>query len=321
MSEFLPLRPVQQGKKRRKRLGSLTNYISQIIEYIGFLLISLLLRALPLEVGVKTTSALWRVIAPKFYRHGRAINNIRRAIPALTADTAEAIIREMWSSLGATMAESFQLQRIYREKSRIEWNPTKEARDILSLRSDVIFVSGHLGNWEVPAVAASLNGHDIAGVYQKILNPYVENHVFRSRLPFYRSGLFPKGHRTVLALKNVLKAGNSVALMADLRDVRGELIDFFGIPAPSSIFPALLARHTGCPLLGVRSVRTGICRFRIDVEVIPVAFSDNRDEDIRTISTSIQKILEAWISESPEQWMWAHRRWDTLRPDLPQSNY
>lgn len=289
-------------------------YFIHISEYIGFFLIYGLLRTLPLEAGVKLTAALWKIIAPRLYRHKRAIYNIRRALPTLTPKQAEFISQEMWANLGATMAESFQLDRISKDKTRIIWNPTNEARELLSSRSDVIFVSGHLGNWEVSAVAASQSGYNIAGVYQKILNPYVENHVYNSRLPFYKAGLFPKGHRTVLALKNSLKDGNSIALMADLRDIRGELVDFFGIPAPSSIFPALLARHSGCPLLGVRSVRTGVCRFRVDVVVIPAVFSGNRDDDIRNATIAIQAILERWVSEHPEQWMWAHRRWDYRRP-------
>ena len=318
MSEPLPLQSVQQGKKRRKRPGPRMKSFIQIFEYIGFLLIYGLLRTLPLEAGVKLTAALWKIIAPRLYRHKRAIYNILRAIPTLTSEQAEFIIQDMWTNLGATMAESFQLDRIYKEKTRITWNPTTEARELLSSRSDVIFVSGHLGNWEVSAVAASLSGHDIAGVYQKVLNPHVENHVYSSRLPFYKAGLFPKGHRTVLALKNCLKEGNSIALMADLRDIRGELVDFFGIPAPSSIFPALLARHSGCPLLGVRSVRTGVCQFRVDVVVIPAVFSDNRDADIRNTTITIQSLFECWVSEYPEQWMWAHRRWDYRRPNSVQ---
>ena len=285
-------------------------FLQHWIEYTGYSIIYYVLRALPLETGVALSAWLWCHLAPRFYRHERARHNIQRAMPTLKPAEVEGILDGMWANLGATMAESLQLDRIIRDPSRIEINPIGEVGTILNTRGESIFVSGHLGSWEISAIAVSSLGIEIAGVYQKVLNPYVERDVFQSRLPFYRAGLFMKGHHAVIAFKNALKNGQSIALMADLRDVRGYSVDFFGIPAPSTTFPALLARYSGAPIIGARTVRIGKCRFRVDLVEIPVVKTDDRDNDLAKNTTSIQKVLESWISEHPDQWMWAHRRWD-----------
>lgn len=287
------------------------------IEYIGFLFIRGMIRVLPLSTGVKLSSWLWRIIAPKLYRHERALRQIARALPNIGRDEHLAILDKMWGNLGATMAEAFQLDRIANHEERIVLNPSPAAKEILDNRQDIIFVSAHLGNWEISAIAVARAGIDIAGVYQRVLNPYVERAVYQSRLPYYRAGLFEKGHRAVIALKSALKNGHAIALMADLRDVRGQSVLFFGQPAPSTLFPALLARHSGSPLIGVRTVRTGASRFRVDLIEIPVTRTEDKDHDVETITVSIQNLLQTWIMEHPEQWMWAHRRWDMKRSISP----
>lgn len=301
-------------RRERRRPNYILRNVKQIIEYVVFLSIYYVLRALPLERGVALSSWLWQHFAPKFYRHERARGNLERAFPSLNPQEIEAILSKMWANLGSTMAESLQLDRIMRDPQRIMVNSDEATRELIKNRHNITFVSGHIGNWEISAIAVAALGLDIAGVYQKVLNPYIERIVYQSRLPFYRAGLFKKGHHTVIALKNALKNGQSIALMADLRDVRGYLVDFFGTPAPSTTFPALLARHAGVPIIAARTVRTGKCRFRVDLVELPFSKTDDRDDDVQRLTTSIQNQLESWISENPDQWMWAHRRWD-VRPE------
>ena len=86
-------------------------------------------------------------------------------------------------------------------------------------------------------------------------------------------------------------------------------MSFFGSQAPSTTFPALIARSTGATLIAARVVRTGPVRFIVDAEAIEVPRTPDRDADVETATARIQTLFETRIREHPDQWMWAHRRW------------
>ncbi len=106
------------------------------------------------------------------------------------------------------------------------------------------------------------------------------------------------------------RAGSSPVFLADLRDDRGTETPFFGHPARSNVFPALLARVTGLPLYAAAAFRKPGVRFAIRIEPVPVPHTNDRDADAIAATGALQRQFEAFIREAPEQWMWAHRKWD-----------
>ena len=173
----------------------------------------------------------------------------------------------------------------------------------------IVFVSLHSGNWELAITAGMKTGIKAAGVYQRVKNPRVDRYLVESRRERYPRGLFAKGSDVALKLIRVVRDGGAVAILADLRDRRGAVLPFFGHPAPSTTFPALLARSTGAALIAARVVRTGPVRFTVEAELIDVPRSPDREADIIEGTRRIQARFEAWVREHPDQWMWAHRRW------------
>jgi KDO2-lipid IV(A) lauroyltransferase len=87
-------------------------------------------------------------------------------------------------------------------------------------------------------------------------------------------------------------------------------LPFFGRPARSNVFPALLARTTGAPLYAGAAFRRPGARFSIRITPIPMPYTDDREADALAATEALQRQFEAFIREAPEQWMWAHRRWD-----------
>ena len=96
----------------------------------------------------------------------------------------------------------------------------------------------------------------------------------------------------------------------DLRDDRGPSVPFFGHPARSNVFPALLARTTGLPLYAGAAFRLPDVHFRIRAVRIPIPETDDREADAVAATAALQAQFEAFIREAPEQWMWGHRKWD-----------
>jgi len=87
-------------------------------------------------------------------------------------------------------------------------------------------------------------------------------------------------------------------------------VPFFGRPARSNVFPALLARKTGVPLYAGAAFRRPGGRFSIRIARILMPHSDNSAADALVATQTLQRQYEAFIREAPEQWMWAHRKWD-----------
>jgi KDO2-lipid IV(A) lauroyltransferase len=268
-----------------------------------------LIRSLPLEVASAWSGWLWRVIAPRLRRQARAMRNLTVSMPELSEERRREVLLEMWEMLGRTFAEAFHLDDIARDPERIRVDVSPEILELVRAPSGCVIVCLHMGNWEVAGMAASRVGVEIAGVYQKLKNPLVDRYVTGMRAHHYPLGLFSKGHETVTALMRILRKGGTVSLLADLRDHGGVAVPFFGRPAPSTPFPALLARAKGVPLIAARVRRLEGARFIVTAEPVPVPRTADRQADIRTATASIHAVFERWIRENPGQWMWSHRRW------------
>ena len=156
----------------------------------------------------------------------------------------------MWENLGRTFGESFHLREIAAQK-RVRFEPPEQLEDII--RGGPCVVCGlHLGNWELVAYASKLMGASFTGVYQRLSNPLVDEETRKLRAFLYQGGLLPKTPVSARALMKAAKAGGYPAFLADLRDDNGAAVPFFGMPALSTVFPALLARKAGLPLYAGR---------------------------------------------------------------------
>ncbi|HEY1940624.1 MAG TPA: lauroyl acyltransferase [Roseiarcus sp.] len=279
----------------------------QYSEYLAFRSVAALIGALPLELASRWCGAGWRLVAPHLPRHQRALDNLARAFPEATPAERERIALAMWNNLGRTFAEFFHIQRIVAD-GRIALEPFERFEEIA--KRPFIVCTLHMGNWEILSQAGLRFGLPLAGVYQRLTNPYVDEWLLKVRSPLYPGGLFDKSPATARALLKLARDGGFPAFVSDLRERRGLLTPFFGQPARSNPFPALIARVTGLPLYAARTMRLPDVRFTVRIERIEVPETDDRDADVLAATTALQAQFEEFVREAPEQWMWAHRRWD-----------
>jgi len=292
----------EKGGRRR------TRRIKYAFEYSALRALAGLLHILPIDFSSWVMGAIWRLVAPHLRRHERALRHLAAAYPEKSRAEIETIARAMWMQLGRTFAEALISERIMRA-GRID-DRTGTQLDTLKISGKgSVFVSMHTGNWELVIYPTLVRGIKAAGVYQRMKNPKVDDYIMLARRDRYARGLFAKGNDIARKLMRIVREGGSVALLADLRDRRGVVVPFFGRPAPTTPFPALLARSNDAVLLAARCVRTRGVHFYIETERIEVPHTADRDADIAEATRRIHVLFERWIREHPEQWMWAHRRW------------
>jgi Kdo2-lipid IVA lauroyltransferase/acyltransferase len=279
------------------------------LEYMVFLLVAAIVHALPVEIASRWSGAGWRLVAPHLRRHRRAVQNLTLAFPEKSPAEIQEIARRMWENLGRNFAEFFHLDEVIAsDRYLIE---TPELFEAIRQRSGgAVACSLHMGNWEIASHAGLAIGWKTAGVYQRIHNPFVERYVNTIRAPLYPGGLMEKSVQTARVLLRYAREGGCATLLADQRDHRGLPAPFFGRPAPSTPFPASVARAINAPLYVFRVKRVKGARFSIRVVELAVPRTEDRDADIAAATCELQATFEAMIREAPEQWMWAHRRWD-----------
>jgi KDO2-lipid IV(A) lauroyltransferase len=252
--------------------------------------------------------------------------NLRRAYgPAMDRARADRWTREVFGSLGRSIAEGVQFARRFKKgRGPVDMidveDPALEAR-ILADPRPKIFVTGHLGSWEVAIGTVSRRAASGGAVIvRRIDNPFLNAVVRRLRLSRGSEWIEKRGASSE-ALRR-LRAGESVALLADENGgSRGVFVDFFGRAASTHKTPALLSALTGSPIVIGAALRLG-GRFRFKLAVVEpaIAGSGAADGEVRRLTAEVASILEEWVREAPTQWRWIHWRWRS-RPDGSEESY
>jgi KDO2-lipid IV(A) lauroyltransferase len=230
----------------------------------------------------------------------------------MTGPEIEAIIREMWDNLGRAMAEYAHLDKLSIRGSdpRISIGGLEHVEAARSRGQAVIFVSGHLANWEVMPFVATQLGIEGGEVYRPVNNPFVNNWLLRQRAkngPQEQIAKGPQGTRRIFTL---LRAGKAIFLLADQKTNEGVAVPFFGRDAMTTPAPAALTLKLGAVLVPVSNERIAGSRFHVRVHP-PIAFqpSGNHERDVYALTLAINETMEKMVRVRPSQWLWIHRRW------------
>jgi KDO2-lipid IV(A) lauroyltransferase len=269
---------------------------------------------------IKTANLFGRVtrlIGPALreQRIGRA--NLTAAFPEKSPEEIEKILAGVWDNLGRVGAEFAHLDHVWDheeahpEKGRIEI-PRRTNQLFHQLRLDgkpaLIFAS-HLGNWELPALAAVAHGLDAAILYRRP-NIASADRIIQEMRAVKMGTLIPAGRNAPLQLAEALQKGQHVAMLVDQYWTNGVEVTFFGRKTRANPTLARLLRQVECPIHGVRIIRLPGHRFRAELsEEIPPARDASGQIDIQGTMQAITSVIEGWIREYPDQWLWLHRRW------------
>jgi Kdo2-lipid IVA lauroyltransferase/acyltransferase len=268
----------------------------------------------------KTANAFGRIaglIGPRLreQRIGRA--NLTAAFPEKTPQEIDAILAGVWDNLGRVGAEFAHIDRIW-DFDEARFN---QGRTLLSQRTHELFhelrldgkpaliFASHLANWEMPALAAVAHGLDTAILYRRP-NIASADRIIGEMRQAKMGTLIPAGRDAPLRLAEALQRGQHVAMLVDQYLTGGVEVTFFGRKTRANPMLARLLRQVECPVHGVRIIRLPDHRFRAELtEEIPPVRDESGRIDIQGTTQAITSVVEGWIREYPEQWLWLHRRW------------
>jgi len=262
-------------------------------------------RALPLDISSWLGSIIGQAVGPFFSANRIAKANIGATFPELTPFARAKILRRMWAHLGRIAAEFSSLPGD-RLTSRIIISGTEH---LPKNNGAALFVSGHIGNWELLYPMAFDRSIPIAIVYRHINNPIIDTIVIEVRKT-HATTLVRKGMKGAVDLLKALKRGESVAMLVDQKMNGGIPVKFFGREAMTAPAIAELALKYDLPIIPVRVIRTHGAHFKgLVYPTLDFKKTDNHEHDVAAMMLAINQMLEGWIREYPEQWFWVHKRW------------
>lgn len=303
-----------------RRLLALTrHYALEVADFLVALVVAAifgLVRIIPKRTAVNLGGTLARKLGMMLPRSERVgMRNLRLAFPEKDEAWRRRVLEECWDNLGRTAIEYCHLDHIW------DFDPARMAGDhvesasvdlYIRLRDDgkpAIVVSAHLGNWELPMVAAAAHGLEAAALYRAPNNRWIARWVL-ARRKIAMGELIPTGPGAMHTLSERLERGVHVGLLTDQYFHKGIEGPLFGHLTPTNPAFARLARLHDCPVHAVRVIRLPGDRFRIELtEALDLPRDAAGRIDPAGAVLVMNRLFESWIREYPGQWLWLHRKW------------
>ncbi len=272
---------------------------------------------LPISWVTRIGATVALLIGPRLRQNRRALENLAIAFPEKSDAEREVIARAMWANMGRTFAETLVLQRIASDPTLIEIDDHAAWQARLGAPGPSIGCTLHMGNWELAITPLKRFGRHPCGVYKPLENPLIDTWLRQTRADLYPGGLLGKGdddpsagQRAARALIDLSRKGGCIGFVSDHFDRRGSLIPFMGRTGLFTTAPAMIARHVGARVWVGRCLRVGSdSRFRMQLVALELPQTKDKGADAVALTTAIFAQFEAWIRETPEQWMWWNTRW------------
>ena len=285
------------------------------LEGAGFAAFIGLMRMLGVERASNLGGALLRALGPKVGTHKTVTRNLRIAFPDMPKAEREALALEAWERIGRSFAETAVMDQLTPASGRLDVVGKERLEAIRDSGKPVVFVSGHLSNFEVMAAVLVASGVPVQVTYRAANNPYVDKQIRDARARYGIKLFAPKGGDGARELLAGLERGESVALLNDQKFSEGPEVVFFDQPVNAAPGPSRLALRFGTVMQPISVVRLPGVRFRVTAhEPIEVPSTGDRQADIARGVQAITTFVEDRVREAPEDWFWVHKRW-------PQSVY
>tara|TARA_B100001059_G_C17724643_1_gene522724 strand:+ start:107 stop:964 length:858 start_codon:yes stop_codon:yes gene_type:complete len=284
-----------------------------MIKIIGYFLQSLVIyiffflgRIMGLGISRRFFASLFLFFGPLFRSKNIIKKNLSIFSKKLSDFDQKIIIDNMWSNYGKTFIEYIFLNHFRKNKNHITIKENTDLSQIIREKKPVIFISGHLANFELMSMEITKKNIPLATIYRPLNNIFLNPFMEYLRRKYVCENQIKKGINGVRETIDFLKKNHCVALMIDQRVSEGERINFFDTSALTTTLPAQLSIKFNLDIIPVYIERDSKNHFNIEFQkrINPQQFRDKF-----ALSKELNKVLEKMIVRNPNQWIWTHNRW------------
>ena len=283
-------------------------YIKYFFEFLFSIFFFIFFKIIGPKKSSDVSGKIFEIIGP-FFRSKKVIrNNIKRALPEIDENNLKNIENSMWNNYGRIFAEYIFLKdfRYGKLASGVQIEGKEILNDIKENNKQVIFISGHLSNFELMAMFIEKSGINLSAIYRPLNNIFLNVIMESIRKKYICKNQIKKGLAGLKKLIKLKKKNYSTALMIDQRVSEGILSPLFNEKALTTTIPAQLVKKFNIPIVPVYIERINGLKFKITINQ-PLSFPQNLTQ--QQITDNLNQILEKFILSKPENWIWSHNRW------------
>jgi KDO2-lipid IV(A) lauroyltransferase len=256
-------------------------------------------------------SSLAKTLGPLLRSKRTIEKNLKICFKNIDQKEIKRISLGMWDNIGRTFSEYIFLNNFQKHhENLIKLNGMEYLDEIKNNNKPVVFVSGHLSNFELLGTKLNQHGIRFCAIYRPLNNIFLNPIMEYLRLKYVCPVMIKKGRSNIRELLNKIKSGYSVIIIADQRTGEGKKIEFFNCPALTTTIPAQISLKYNCKIVPLRMERLSHNNFEMTIyKPFEYKKSDNYEKDSYNLTLEINKRLEKMILKKPEQWLWPHNRW------------
>ncbi|MBN1353499.1 MAG: mitochondrial fission ELM1 family protein, partial [Candidatus Omnitrophica bacterium] len=217
------------------------------------------------------------------------------------------LLKAVYMNLSQTFFEILSLTKLSKKyiDKYIEVVNFEERQWLNNYPKGIILLTAHFGNWELSAAVSAIKGFPLVVLAReqsmKRMNELLNRIRESNGLQIVRKGI------TTKLIVKALHQGKIIGMVGDQNAGKtGVFINFMGRPASTAPGSARIAAKTGAYILPAFIVRQKGPYHRVTLEE-PMKIE--KTEDITPYLVRYNKLLENYVREHPEQWLWLHKRW------------
>ena len=290
-----------------------------LIEYAAVMTVRAIVGTMPFALVERVGS----VIGLAFYTLDRAhrrlaIANLLAAFPHRTPAECRLIARRTFKHFGRLLTTLLKFSTMTPDemRARVEFSGAERVEAAHAQGRGVLLFTGHFGYWEINALVHALRLPPLAVLARALDNPRLNALLERVRGVTGNSVIYRRG--AVRRVLRVLGANGAVAMLIDqhMQSADAVVVEFFNRPASTTSALAAIAIRTGAPVIPVFALPLPGGRFRMTYEHPVVPPASEEAEALREFTQRCTDVLEMYVRRYPDLWLWMHRRWRDLQPDV-----
>ncbi len=291
-------------------LDNLFRFLFFILQKISFIMPNFLKNSIAKAIGY-----LFYKFHKKYYKIAK-INLDFVYNNTLSNAQKEKIIKDMFYNLALNLGSFIENQGIKKDKllKKVTFKNDKILLNALKGDRPIVFVTAHFSNWEILPLSISAKYVPLTGVGRPLNQPWLDKILRKNREQFGIEMIDKNG--AMRQMVKVVKAKKPLGLLVD-QNLTGEMVDFFDKKVSHTTAAAILAYKYNAIVIPAFINRVGFEKYVATFyEPIEVDKKLDYEKYILTHTQKQAKITEKIIKRNPSQWLWIHRRWKKVYPEI-----